>query len=148
MFVVLSLYIFYFISNLIQRRNIKQVLSDRVFDPREEDPHLQFIDARRVAAKKYLFDKPHLRREMIMIVASVIGLATGILGSQGVLLRGAAISYGLALGGVLLNEGIVALWRRVHTRELDKISALQVSEDIQNANARRELVGSDQKKGT
>jgi hypothetical protein len=133
----LSLYIFYFKSNLMQHDNvIDGVLSDPVFEPWEKDPHLPFINARRVAAKRYL-GRPHLWREMIMIVASGAGLATSILHWRDALPDGGAIAYALLLAGIVLNEGILGIWRRAHTRELDGISALQVRDDIRRASERR-----------
>src|SRR5262245_53088480 len=51
----LSLFVFYFVSNLMQNKNVVDgFLKDRVFDPWEKDPHLQFIKARRAAAERYL----------------------------------------------------------------------------------------------
>jgi len=134
----LSLYVLYFVSDLMQHNNVVDgFLRDPVFDPWEEDPHLQFINARRAAAKKYL-GRPHLWREMILLVASATGIATSVLDWRGVLPNGGTIAYILLVLGVLLNEGIVGVWRRQHTRELEKISAAQLADDIRRANERRQ----------
>ena len=109
------------------------------FDPWEKDPHLQFIKARRAAAEQYL-GRPHLWREMIMVVASAAGLATSVLEFRGALPNGGAIAYVLLIVGVLLNEGIVGYWRRQHTRELDRISAAQVADDNRRAGERRQYL--------
>jgi hypothetical protein len=74
---------------------------------------------------------------MIMITASAIGLATSVLDWRGMLPDGDTVAYVLLLLGVVLNEGIVGVWRRQHTRELEQISAEQVSDDIRRANERR-----------
>jgi hypothetical protein len=133
----LSLFSFYFVSNVMQRNNVVDgLLRDSVFDPWEQDPHLKFILARRAAAKRYL-GRPHLWREMIMITASATGLATSVLDWRGMLPDGDTVAYVLLLLGVVLNEGIVGVWRRQHTRELEQISAEQVSDDIRRANERR-----------
>jgi hypothetical protein len=135
--VLFILYAYYLRYNWLQRRVISQVTGDPAHAIREDDPHRYFIERRRKATIKYLFEKPHTAREMIVVMASLAGLALSVAQRVADFRYGDIASYGVLIGGILLNEFLIGNWRRAVEREFDAIDNDQMDDDIRRANERR-----------
>lgn len=143
--IFLSLSCFYLRFNFLQRKTVRAVIDDPVYNMKEDDPHKQFIERRRLAALNYLFERRHTSREMILFLASSAGLALALLAMFYGLRWGNSVTYALLVVGILLNEITIASWRRAVNKEFDTINAAQIRDDIRRAEARRNDLRSNHK---
>ena len=105
---------------LINYRNMKltqatmrKYLSEPALEPREEDEHRDFIMLRREAAEDYIFNKPHLNKEIAGAAGSTVSLVLGLIGyafDRNYLVIAATLIMILTL---VCNEVIVFCWRVV-----------------------------------
>jgi hypothetical protein len=100
-----------------------EYLGDETYAPAPGDRDADLIERRRQVAREFLFDRPHLRKEVARILGCAVAFVLALAGRSLHAEVLTVLAYIVLVVTLLANEWVVGRWRSRRDRALDVIRA-------------------------